>query len=99
MITIPAFLKFEEMTEDDKYNEELDDTTVYNQAMTDENLSELISLRQHTMRSNISKPSLLNKMITRNETKRSSKFIMPPGISIAPKKGLTMLDNGLGLRE
>ena len=45
MITYPAFLKFEEMTEDDKYNEELDDTTVHNQAMTDENLSELISLR------------------------------------------------------
>ena len=45
MITIPAFLKFEEMTEDDKYNDELDETTVYNAAITDENLSELISLR------------------------------------------------------
>lgn len=44
MITFPGFLKFEEMAEEDKYNDEMDDT-VYNQAMTDENLSELISLR------------------------------------------------------
>jgi len=52
------------------------------------------------MRSNVSKPSLLNKMVTRGETKKSSRFIMPPGINNPPpKKGLTMLDNGLGMRK
>jgi len=29
MITFPGFLKFEEMAEEDKYNDEMDDT-VYN---------------------------------------------------------------------
>lgn len=39
-------------------------------------------------------------MITRGETKLSNRFIMPPGVNNPPpKKGLTMLDNGLGMRK
>ena len=48
----------------------MDDTTVYQAAITDENISELISLRQNTVRSNASKPvSVLSKMLTRGDTK------------------------------
>lgn len=46
MITDPNFLKFESITEEDKYNDGMDDTTVYNNnTATDDNISELISLR------------------------------------------------------
>lgn len=46
MITHAGFLKFEAITEEDKYNDGMDDSTVYNQNMTvDDSISELISLR------------------------------------------------------
>ena len=45
MITEPAFLKYDNLQDDDKYTEGMDDTTVYQAAITDENISELISLR------------------------------------------------------
>ena len=70
MITEPAFLKYDNLQDDDKYTEGMDDTTVYQAAITDENISELISLRQNTVRSNASKPvSVLSKMLTRGDTK------------------------------
>lgn len=69
IITDAKFLKYEELKEEEKYNDGMDDTTLYNAAITDENLSEMISLRQQqTFRSNMSKPSLLSKMITRKDT-------------------------------
>mgnify|MGYP001101944900 CR=1 FL=1 len=46
MITDATFLKYNAVKEEDKYNDGMDDTTVYNAAITDENLSEMISLRQ-----------------------------------------------------
>lgn len=99
MITDAQFLKYEAVREEDKYNDGMDDTTVYNAAITDENLSEMISLRQQqTFRSNISKPSLLSKMITRGETKIGSKFILPPGINLPPQKSETMKTNNLRVR-
>ena len=99
MITDAQFLKYAAVAEEDKYNDGMDDTTVYNAAITDENLSEMISLRQQqTFRSNISKPSLLSKMITRGETKIGSKFILPPGINYPPQKSETMKTNNLRVR-
>lgn len=106
IITDSNFLKFEDLKEEERYADDMDDSTVHNLAITDENLSELISLRQqNTMRSNISKPStILTKMITRGITKHSSKFIETPligkegALKNGPEKSLTMLDNGLRIR-
>ena len=66
-------------------------TTVNDLAITEEALSDLISLRQqNTLRSNISKaPSLLSKMITRHDTKKSSLLAMQVGSG--PSKSSTLL--------
>ena len=44
IITDPGFFKFEQLQDGDKYGDQLTDS-VYQQEMTDENISELISLR------------------------------------------------------
>ena len=66
-------------------------TTVNDLAITEEALSDLISLRQqNTLRSNISKaPSLLSKMITRHDTKKSSLLAMQ--VNSGPSKSSTLL--------
>ena len=70
------------------------DTTVNDLAITEEALSDLISLRQqNTLRSNMSKaPSLLSKMITRGETKRSS--VLSPNKNV-PTKSSTLLPSDM----
>ena len=45
IITDATFLKYEAVKESDLYNDGMDDT-VYAAAITDENLSEMISIRQ-----------------------------------------------------
>lgn len=46
IITDPNFLNFEALNEKDKYDDGMDDTTIYNmEVMSDANLSDLISLR------------------------------------------------------
>ena len=77
----------------------MDDTTVYQAAITDENISELISLRQNTVRSNASKPvSVLSKMLTRGDTKVPQHLVMP-NLNQGPEKSLTQLiDNNLRMR-
>ena len=70
-------------------------TTVNDLDITEEALSDLISLRQqNTLRSNISKaPSLLSKMITRHDTKKSSLLAMQ--INNVPSKSSTLLPNDM----
>lgn len=45
IITDSSFLKFDQLEEGDKFGDHLEDSTVYQQEYTDENISELISLR------------------------------------------------------
>ena len=99
IITDSTFLTYKAVREQDKYNDDMDDT-VYAAEITDENLSEMISIRQQqTFRSNASKPNLLSKMITRGETKIGSRFILPPGINHPPQKSETMKPNDLRVRN
>lgn len=104
MITEAAFLKFGDLTDNLKYAEDLQDSQVDdNQAMTDENLSDVISLRHmQTFKSSVSKATVLKSMMTRKECKNDSRFqakkpFLSPdrGIKLGPGKSLTMHSNDL----
>ena len=95
MITDPNFLTFPDLTNDLKYADDLEDSADLAQDITDENLSDIISLRHmQTFRSQVSKANVLQSMVTRKET---SKFKPQKEGGLGPGKSLTMHNNGLAL--
>lgn len=101
MITDPGFLNYEGLTEEQKYNEDLCDSSDHNLEITEENLSEMFSLRQETMRGSAidNKNDVIKTMLTRKATKNSSRFQRPGTLhEKGPEKSLTMLENSLRLK-
>ena len=50
MTTDPGFLDYADLTPEQKYNNDIHDSSVHHDEITEENLSEMFSLRQETMR-------------------------------------------------
>lgn len=97
MITEPAFLKFADLTDDLMYDKDREDSLNDINALTDENLSDMISLRHmNTRKSGVSKATVLKSMLTRKENNLSSSFKSKTpasgnGQSLGPGKSLTMM--------
>ena len=93
MITDPAFLKFGDLTDDLKYFDSAEDSEDLNMAITDENLSDIISLRHmNTFKSSVSKATVLKSMLTKREQQMESSFKPKNAAALGPGKSLTMLE-------